>query len=642
MDTKDLSKSLSEENVGEDLTAKQNAESTEETSTDNDAAAVEQKNEEQTAHQKEDEKPEQTTDSSTQEELPNYSVMEKHELKERLTLLLDEALTAETNKKVKAIKICFYEKQKQEVAAAKDEFLNNGGVEEEFVMEHDKTDAEIKALLHQFKELRQEQHQNIEQEKEENLKKKYQIIEDIKALINREESLNKTFNEFNELQKKWREIGLVPQSEVKNMWENYHHHVENFYDYVKINKELRDLDFRKNMDAKIKLCERAEELTEHKSILQAFKILQELHERWREIGPVPREEREPLWMRFKGASTVINQKHQKYYDDIRTEQKENLKQKELLCEKIEKIVEQEITSHKMWNSTSKEILDLQKEWRTIGFAPPKDNNKIYKRFRTTCDIYFNRKRDFYLEMKAEFEENTKKREELCEIAESLQNSEDWKSTTQKLINIQKEWKKIGPVPRKLSDKLWNRFRSACDNFFNRKSEYFGNANSIQAENLKLKEELINRIKSQPIAENNDENIKAIRAFQKEWSGIGHVPFKKKDSIQDAYRKAIDSLYDKMNMDIDNKEIQKFKDKINTLLATNNSEDKIIVERNKIINKIRQLESDIALWENNIGFFSLSSSKNSKVLDDIKRKIKKGKQNLHLLTEKLKVIDGLVS
>ncbi len=634
METNDLSKSLSEENVGEDLNAEQHTELTEETATNAAEEVVEPENEA--------EKMDQQETIPEKDELPNYSVMEKHELKERLTLLLDEALSSEANKKVKAIKFCFYEKLKQEEAAAKEAFLNNDGVEEDFVFENETIDAEIKALLHQFKETRQEQHQNIEQEKEENLKKKYQIIEEIKALINREESLNKTFNEFNELQQKWREIGLVPQSAVKDMWENYHHHVENFYDYVKINRELRDLDFKKNKDAKAKLCERAEQLIEHKSILEAFKKLQELHEAWREVGPVPREEREPMWNRFKAASTLINQKHQKYYDDLKAEQKENLKHKEELCEKVEAIVAEEINSHKKWNATSKQILDLQSDWKKIGFATPKENNRIYKRFRTACDTYFNNKRDFYLKIKDEFEVNIKKREELCEIAESLQNSEDWKETTEKLIQVQKQWKAIGPTPRKISDKLWNRFRTACDLFFNRKSEHFGNAGSIQKENLKQKEELIERIKQQELTDSNDENIKIIRAFQKEWSAIGHVPFKKKDSIQDAFRKAIDSLYDKMNLDLDNKELQKFKDKINTHLDNQNSEDKIIIERNKIINKIRQLESDIALWENNIGFFSLSSSKNSKILDDVKRKIKKGKQHLNLLNEKLKTIDNLVS
>ncbi|MDQ2178510.1 DUF349 domain-containing protein [Marinifilum sp. D714] len=571
---------------------------------------------------------------------PDYTLMEKGELKNRLTLLLENESLSAIKEKVEAIKRNFYKKHKEEVEAAKQKFIADGGVEEEFDFGTDELEVQVREMLQKFKEKKSELNRNIEQEKEDNLKKKYQIIEDIKELVNRKESFDKTFHEFRALQKKWHEIGMVPQQALKNLWDNYHHHVENFYDYIKINKELRDLDLKKNMASKIKLCEEAEKLLNESSAVKAFNTLQKYHGQWREIGPVPREEKEKLWARFKEATTVINRKHQEYYEGLKSEQKNNLAKKTVLCEKAEEIANRAIGSHKEWNSSSKEIIDLQKEWRTIGFAPKKDNNRIYQRFRAACDLYFDRKRDFYMVLKEKLNANLVKKKELCAIAENLQDSQDWKETTNKLIAIQKEWKHIGPVPRKVSEDLWVRFRAACDKFFNNKSEHFDNADAGQVENLKLKEALIEKVKAFELGEDNDSNLNALRQFQKEWSKIGHVPYKKKDKVQEAFRKAINGLYDRMNMDSDNKEVQKFKSKIDTFLTMSNSEDKIIIERNKIVNKIRQLESDIALWENNVGFFS--SSKNSSVVNEIEEKIERGKQNLAILNEKLKVIDGLVS
>ncbi len=626
MDTNDLLKSGSEENVGEDLTTQQNIELVEETTDANETIPSEENNETEVS----------------KNELPNYSIMEKHELKERLVLLLDEEMTPEAQQKIKAIKLCFYSKLNSEIEQEKEAFLSAGGVEEDFVSKPNEIDNDIKALLKQFKILRQEQHKNEEQEKEENLEKKNQIIEHLKNLINREESLHQTFHEFNELQKQWKEIGAVPKSAVKDMWKNYHHHVENFYDYVSINRELRDLDFKKNKAAKIKLCERAEELENHKDVVQAFKKLQLLHESWRELGPVHRDEREELWERFKKATTIINIKHQEHFENLKANQKQNLEVKQSLCDRAEAIAEQDFTTHDMWTKHTQEVIDLQKEWRNSGFVPYRLCNKIYKQFKAACDEFFNKKRKFYEEHKSDLKKNLAEREALCEIAESLQYSEDWNTTTQKLIELQKQWKKAKPVHRRQLDKLWHRFKTACDNFFDRKTEHFNDNSSSQVENLELKKELIERIKSQAITDNNDKNIEIIRGLQKEWAAIGHVPFKQKDKIQNDYRIAIDALYDKMKMDKNNKELQKFKDKINALLTADNSEDKIIVERNRITSKIRQMESDIALWENNIGFFSSASSENSKILNDIQRKIKKGKEHLYMLTEKLNVIDQLVS
>lgn len=579
------------------------------------------------------------SESELQKE-PDYTLMEKSELQKRLSLLLENKDLTEVKRKVEAIKLNFYKKHNEEVEEAKQKFIADGGLEEEFDFGTDEMEVKVQELLQQFKDKRTEIKRNVEDEKEENLKKKYQIIEEIKDLVNRKESFDITFQEFRDLQKQWHDIGMVPQQSLKDLWDNYHHHVENFYDYIKINKELRDLDLKKNMDLKIRLCEESEKLLNESSIVKAFNTLQKYHEQWREIGPVPREEKENLWIRFKETTTIINRKHQEYYEGLKSEQKNNLAKKSILCEKAEEIANRKIGSHKEWNSSSKEIIDLQKEWRTIGFAPKKDNNRIYQRFRAACDLYFDKKRVFYMSLKDKLNDNLQKKRELCEIAEKLQDSEDWKETTDKLIAIQKQWKTIGPVPRKVSEDLWSRFRAACDNFFNNKSEHFDNADSGQAENLKLKESLVQKVQSFKFSGDNEKDLNAMRQFQTEWSQIGHVPYKKKDKIQDAFRKAINNLYDKMNMDKDNKEVLKFKSKIDTFLTMSNYEDKIIIERNKIVNKIRQLESDIALWENNVGFFS--SSKNSNVVSEIEEKIERGKNNLSILNEKLNIIDGLVS
>ena len=571
---------------------------------------------------------------------PDYSLMEKKELVDRLALLLDHKSVKGIKDRVDAIKHNFYKKHNEAIAEAKKKFLEDEGKEEDFDFGKDELELKMKDLLHDFRERKTVQNRNIEQEKNENLKLKYQIIDDIKDLVNRKEAFDKTFHEFRVLQRKWHDAGMVPQQALKNLWDNYHHHVENFYDYIKINKELRDLDLKKNMAIKERLCEEAEALLEEESVMKAFNTLQKCHEQWREIGPVPRDQKEELWARFKESTTTINKRHQEFYEGLKSEQKINLDKKEMLCNGAEEIANSEIKSHKEWNETSKGILNLQKEWRTIGFAPKKDNNKIYQRFRAACDLYFDRKREFYLELKDKLGENLVTKTELCEIAESLQDSTDWKTTTDKLIGIQKQWKTIGPVPRKVSEELWVRFRAACDKFFNSKSAHFDHVDSNHVENLKLKEDLIKRISDFVLTEDDENNMTTIRAFQKEWTQIGHVPFKKKDKIQDEYRRILNSIYDKMDLDTEDKEVQKFQSKIDNLLSMSHSEDKIIVERNKIVGKIKQLESDIGLWENNIGFFSASKTSGS-IVQEIEEKIEKGKQILQLLQEKLKVIDGLV-
>lgn len=572
---------------------------------------------------------------------PDYTVMEKRELIDRLTLLLENKPAKGIKDRLDAIKHSFYKKHNEELAEAKKKFLADEGKEEEFDFGKDELELKMKELLYKYRESRVVHTRNLEQEKETNLKIKFQIIEDIKDLVNRKEAFDKTFQEFRDLQKKWHETGMVPQATLKNLWDNYHHHVENFYDYIKINKELRDLDLKKNLETKIRLCVDTEKLVDDLSVVKAFNTLQKYHEQWREIGPVPREQKELIWERFKAATTIINRNHQGFYEGLKSEQKTNLEKKIVLCDKVEVIANNEIESHKDWNVSSKEILDLQKEWRTIGFAPKSDNNKIYQRFRAACDLYFDKKRKFYLKLKDKLGVNLGRKTELCKQAETLQDSPDWKGTTDKLIAIQKEWKTVGPVPRKVSEELWVRFRVACDKFFSSKSKHFDHVDSDHVENLKLKEEIINKIKNFELSENDKTNLSVIRGFQKEWTQVGHVPFKKKDKIQDEFRRALNAIYDKMNLEIGDKEVQKFQLKIDNFLGMSHSEDKIIGERNKIAGKIKQLETDIGLWENNIGFFSVSKT-SGLIVKEIEEKIEKGKESLKLLQKKLKVIDGLVS
>jgi len=575
----------------------------------------------------------------TKKETVDYSKYTQIELVNALRDILAESETHDIREDVDAIKAVFYKNIQESEEAAKKQFIEDGGAEEDFKAEEDPYENDIKELLKDYRQIRIDHNKQLEQEKEENLQHKYEVIEKIKGLINTEESINKTFNEFRDLQQEWREIGLVPQSKMKDLWDLYHFHVENFYDYIKINRELRDLDLKKNLEMKIKLCEKAEELLLDSSIIRAFNTLQKYHEQWREIGPVPREQKEDIWERFKAATTKINKKHQEFFEDRKTEQKENLEAKTALCEKVEEINEKEIDSHKDWDQYSKEIIELQKVWRTIGFAPRKDNNKIYERFRTACDKFFDDKRDFYSKNKEEQHNNLQLKIDLCVQAESLKDSTDWKKTTQDFINIQKKWKEIGPVPRKQSDIIWKRFRTACDYFFDKKSEHFSDVDTEQVDNLKLKEAIIQELKAFKSSNNSKENLESLKEFQRRWSEIGHVPFKKKEEIQTRFRAEINKLYDDLNIDEEKRNILRFRTKMSSFSESSKGQNKMRFERDKYMNKMKQLESDLVTLENNIGFFA--NSKNAEALiADVNKKIEVTKQKIELLKEKIRVIDDI--
>lgn len=536
------------------------------------------------------------------------------------------------------IKLNFYKLHQATLTEQKEKFYAEHDKEEEFIPAENPYEVDLKNLLDKYRQMRVEHNKKQEEEKEENLKLKYQIIEDIKALINNDESINKTFQEFRELQNNWRDIGLVPQSKLKDLWETYHHHVENFYDYIKINKELRDLDLKKNLEAKINLCEKAEELLVEPSVIKAFNILQKYHEQWREIGPVPRDKKDELWERFKAATSKINKKHQEYFEDRKTEQKKNLEAKTLLCEKAEEISELTLNSHSEWDAKSKELIELQKVWRTIGFAPKKDNNAIYDRFRNACDKFFNAKREFYSQNKEVQQNNLQLKTDLCIQAESIKDSTDWKKTTDEFIKIQKKWKEIGTVPRKQSDIIWKRFRAACDFFFDKKSEHFSSVDTEQLDNLKAKQELIDAVKNYELTGDESVDLDKMKEFQRTFTEIGHVPFKDKDRIQNDFRDAINVHFDSLRIDEKKRNLLKFRNKVANMNTTNKGHNKMRFEREKYMTKLKQLENDLALLDNNIGFFANTKNAES-LIGDVNDKIEATKQKIEFLKQKIRIIDA---
>lgn len=541
-------------------------------------------------------------------------------------------------KNVDAIKIAFYKNYRNEVDQLRKKFIEEGGTIEDFVPPTNDEEQRFKTLFAEYRQKRNEYLAQIETEKEENYQKKLQIIEELKELINSNETLNQTFTAFRDLQHRWKEIGLVPQSVVKDLWETYNLYVENFYNFIKINKELRDLDLKKNYEAKIQLCEEAEALVLEPSVINAFHRLQKLHEQWREIGPVANEYKDQLWDRFREASSKINKRHQEYFDTLKEEQKKNLDLKTELCVKAEELVAAPPVSRKEWNKASEQLIEIQKVWKTIGFAPKKDNTKIYERFRNACDRFFENKRNFYLQIKAEMETNLQLKNEICAQAESIQDSEEWKKTTDELIALQKRWKEIGPVARRHSDAVWKRFRAACDHFFERKAAHFSTIDTQYEENLKQKQALLEELKA--FVEREDmanDGFETLKEMQRRWSEIGFVPIKQKDAIQSEYRKVVDAAFAKLRGNEKERHLERFKGKLQSLSSEGNNDRRIRHERDRLYNKMKQLEADIALLENNIGFFSKSKNAES-MIRDVNEKIAKAKQEMETIIEKINLID----
>ncbi len=573
-----------------------------------------------------------------EEKLTDYSTLNEVELINALRLLLEND-DDRIKDDVEAIKVHFFRLYRANIEAQKAAFIEAGGDIAEFKAEPDPNELELRELLKQYQDVRNDRNKKIDELKDENLQKKYDIIEEIKALINNKESINRTFHEFRELQNRWREIGLVPQSKLKDLWETYHHHVENFYDFIKINKELRDLDLKKNLEIKLEICEKAEELLVEPSIIKAFNVLQKYHEQWREVGPVPRDKKDELWERFKNATSIVNKKHQDYFEGRKSDQKKNLDAKIALCEKVEEISNSEIESHRDWDERSRDLIELQKIWRTIGFAPKKDNNKIYERFRIASDKFFDRKREFYNQNKEEQTNNLQLKTDLCVQAEALKDSTDWKKTADEFINIQKAWKEIGPVPRKYSDVIWKRFRAACDHFFENKSKHFSSVDGEQADNLKRKRLLLEEVKSFALSGDDSADLDKLKEFQRNFTEIGHVPFKDKDAIQNEFRDVINHHFDSLRIDEKRRNLMKFKNKVAGNTSSGKGQNKNRFEREKYMTRLKQMETDLALLDNNIGFFA--NTKNAEALiGDVNLKIANTKEKIEFLKEKIRIMDSM--
>jgi hypothetical protein len=569
----------------------------------------------------------------------DYSTLTREDLVNRLEILLDNQSVHEIKNDVDHIKINFYKKNKAEIEQKRKRFVEEGGDIEDFLVQADTLEERIKDLFKRYRNQKAEYNRNLESEKQENLKKKYEVIEKIKELINSKESINKTFHEFRDLQHEWRTLGLVPQQNLKDLWDTYNHHVEKFYDYIKINKELRDLDLKKNFELKIQLCEKAEELLLEPSVINAFKTLQKYHDQWREIGPVTVELRTEIWERFKEATSKINRKHQEHFEGLKKAQKKNLEQKALLCEQAEEITNLVLQSHKQWDEKSKEIIEIQKVWKTIGFAPKKDNNRIYERFRLACDSFFTNKREFYAQNKENQLNNLQLKTDLCIQAEALKDSTEWNKSTEDLIHLQKKWKEIGPVPKKQSDAVWRRFRAACDHFFNKKSDHYQNIDQTYSQNLEAKNKLLEEVNSFVLTDNIEENFKIINDFQRRWSEIGFVPFKEKDNLQEKFRQAINKHFDNLDINDGKRNLLKFKNKLNNMRQKPKADVKMNQERERFMSRLQQLRNDIVLWENNIGFFT--SSKNAEsMIEEVQNKINNAKDTIILLEQKIEMIDSM--
>ena len=594
----------------------------------------------------EEEKPQEPVaeEPAIEEEKPQEPVAEEIELpKVDLTTLDKSGLVAELEKllalpvesvkdRVAQIKSAFFALRKEELAKEKEEFLAKGNEEAAFAPQEDETEAKLKELLGEFKEKRAEFNAEQDAVKKSNLEKKQQIIDEINTISQDPDNINKQFSHVQQLQQEFKAIGEVPSASTTEVWKAYQQAIENFYDLLKMNKELRDYDFKKNLEIKQRLCEEAEALDEETDVIAAFKKLQALHDKWRETGPVAKDIREPLWARFKTASSVINKKHQAFFESRKAAEKENAEAKTALCEKIEQIETDGLKTYAAWDEVTKQIIGLQEEWKKLGFASRKVNAALFARFRSSCDDFFAKKAAFFKSMKEELAANLAKKNELCEKAEALMDSTDWKSTTDALIALQKEWKTIGPVVKKHSDAVWKRFITACDHFFEEKKKQTSSQRSVEHENLKAKKEVIAQINA--ILETDDEEApQKIRDLMSKWQSIGHVPYKEKDKIYAQYKEAIDKAFEKFDMKAFRARLSNFENSI-----SQSGGDKVYHERERLVRAFEQKCNELKTYENNMGFFTARSKDGNTIVKELERKISNLKDEIALLEQKIKIID----
>ncbi len=537
---------------------------------------------------------------------------------------------------VEYLKTAFYKLHIAEREAQQKAYLEAGGAPEAYQVMPDEDEESFKAEMGIIKERRQQQFREQEAEKEENLKKKLDLIEKLKAMVTSPEEASKTYQEFKALQQEWREIKNVPAERANELWRNYQLYVEQFYDLLKLNSEARELDFKKNLEAKTHLCEAAEKLADEEDVISAFHQLQKLHQEYREIGPVAKELREEIWQRFKAASTVINKRHQQHFDDLRAREEENLAKKTALCERVEAICNEENKNTADWEKHTKEIIDIQTEWKTIGFAPQKMNVKIFERFRAACDAFFASKAEHFRELKDSFKENADKKRALIEKAKALQDSTDWRSTSDKLIALQKEWKTIGVVPKKLGDQLWEEFLAACNKFFEARNAQGADQRNEERQNMEKKLDVIERLKA--VAEEGGDDLQAkVQKLVEEYNSIGHVPFREKDKIYKQYHEVLDKLYKELNVNVAKRRLNKFKD--NLKQVAERGEQALDNERARLMRQYDAIKQDVQTYENNLGFLTASSKKGNSLIEEMNRKIQKLKDDMQLVKEKIKAIDA---
>ena len=576
------------------------------------------------------------SDSSTAEEEDirrNYT--SKKEVVDRLREIA-HGENAPEKEEVDYLKTIFYKLHFAEREAAQKAYLDAGGDPEKYSVLPDEDEEVFKAEMGIIKERRAKLFQEQEAEKQENLKKKLDIIERIKNMATSPEEANKTYQEFKKLQQEWKDIKSVPAEKANELWRNYQLYVEQFYDLLKLNSEAREYDFKKNLEIKTRLCEAAEKLGDEEDVISAFHQLQKLHQEFRETGPVAKDLREDVWARFKAASTVINKKHQQHFDEIRTREEENLQKKTALCERVEAISKEENKNSAEWERHTKEIIEIQSEWKTIGFAPQKMNVKIFERFRAACDDFFGRKAEFFKDMKAKFNENADKKRALVEQAKALQDSTEWKATSDKLIALQKEWKTIGMVPKKLGDQLWNEFLGACNKFFEARNAANAGTRSAERENLAQKRDIIAQLKA--LAEGGSENVQEkVQELVEKYQSIGHVPFKDKDKLYKEYHEVLDKLYKELNVNIARRRLDNFKSNLKSMAE--HGTEALDNERSRLLRRYEAMKQEIQTYENNLGFLNAASKKGNSLIDEMNRKVQKLKDDCELVRQKIKAIDA---
>ena len=559
----------------------------------------------------------------------------KAEVIERLKAIADDVENVPKTE-IDSLKQTFYKLHNAEQEAARKKFVDDGGAPEDYVPTPDPQEEEMKNIMSVIKSKRSELAAEVEKQKEMNLQVKLSIIEELKDLLESPEDANKNYTEFKRLQQQWNEVKLVPQASVNELWKNYQLYVEKFYDLLKLNNEFREYDFKKNLEIKTHLCEAAEKLAEETDVVSAFHQLQKLHQEFRETGPVAKELREEIWARFKAASTAVNRRHQQHFDALKEAEQQNLDQKTVICEIIEGIDYNELTNFAAWDAKTQEIIALQNKWKTIGYAPQKMNVKIFERFRAACDAFFNKKAEFFKTVKENMNENLEKKRALCEKAEALKDSTDWKATADTLVKLQKEWKTIGPVAKKHSDVIWKRFITACDYFFEQKNQAGASQRSEEQANLEKKRAIIAQLEAIGEETEADTAIEQVRTLMKEWNAVGFVPFKDKDKVYKQYHALVDKLFERYNISQSNKKLSSFKNTISNIQE--GSPQALYREREKLMRAYDNMKSELQTYENNLGFLNAASKKGNSLLTELNRKVEKLKADIDLVKEKIKVID----